>query len=728
MLCLPNKTLLYSYAFHFMLTCANAYGLLGFIKRDVTKCHVMQRHITLAQGLDGYDNPHYMKYYEQTCRVDFDPQSLAAPPYAVYNNMKVSSDSDTSDSDTTDTTDSDARMQSSCFCFHDPDNADHQPPFPASLGWPAYAPYTRRRRHGQGNATAAPAAAAGANGRPLKWFGKTPIVGVYTHQGEDRLWTSIPDSLSGGEDVAGGEMHSRSDSEWVEWDHFCDAFADELMSLNASSSSSSFANERSSSSTSTNTAGSSRSNEIILEHVANGTSGVECKALCEAATTASIRNGGRQRWCEAFVATEAGECFLLQKLVYLSTECNTNAFGGDDPAPNKPKYCECNHIGTITCPAGYHYYRQPGWTSGPGEGKSDCAIGCPGNLALPGCAPTQAPAPASVGACRYDGRFGHCGYDCYKINNVYDCDRCSHTSADCESQRREELDPSRPRCACELSTSTTTPNVVLEWKSTTTATTGWTLDESKSDKSRVDQSIWPKFETKKDSSSTNANYDLLLFPAGTYTLVQSDGSSSSDDNNVNVWLGSQAAVDPHATRASGFVAMIMQGVAAWNGWPSFTDYHCLSPHVSTKCADSPRVDAVTFTLMEPTWLRPVYSNNYNAHDSRCQITLTFLPLSEAVPLSADPRNANSLVYANASMLLDDGWTFDAADVDVDFAVDDGTDGTDSVRACRLDACTVDGILDPSCCAGGASSKRTAGCETMSRYAQMDGTRLPHAYL
>lgn len=413
MLCLPNKTLLYSYAFHFMLTCANAYGLLGFIKHDVTKRHVMQRHITLAQGLDGYDNPHYMKYYEQTCRVDFDPQSLAAPPYAVYNNMKVSSDSDTSDSDTTDTTGSDARMQSSCFCFHDPDNADHQPPFPASLGWPAYAPYTRRRRHGQGNATAAPAAAAGANGRPLKWFGKTPIVGVYTHQGEDRLWTSIPDSLSGGEDVAGGEMHSRSDSDWVEWDHFCDAFADELMSLNASSSSSSFANERSSSSTSTNTAGSSRSNEIILEHVANGTSGVECKALCEAATTASIRNGGRQRWCEAFVATEAGECFLLQKLVYLS---------------------------------------------------------------------------------------------------------------------------------------------------------------------------------------------------------------------------------------------------------------------------------------------------------------------------ADPRNANSLVYANASMLLDDGWTFDAADVDVDFAVDDGTDGTDSVRACRLDACTVDGILDPSCCAGGASSKRTAGCETMSRYAQMDGTRLPHAYL
>lgn len=178
---------------------------------------------------------------------------------------------------------------------------------------------------------------------------------------------------------------------------------------------------------------------------------------------------------------------------------------------------------------------------------------------------------------------------------------------------------------------TTTPKVVLEWKSTTTTTPGWTLDESKSDKSEVDQSIWPKFQMKKDSSSTNANYDLLLFPAGTYTLVQSDGSSSSNDKNVNVWLGSQAAVDPHATHASGFVAMIMQGVAAWKGWPSFTDYHCLSPHVSTKCADSPRVDAVTFILMEPTWLRPVYSNGYNAHSSRCRITLTFLPLSEAVP-------------------------------------------------------------------------------------------------
>lgn len=359
-----------------------------------------------------------------------------------------------------------------------------------------------------------------------------------------------------------------------------------------------------------------------------------CQAGCydwESSTCCATEKSNALCECNGQVRYGVGTQWSRNKPVRGLTECNTNAFGGDDPAPNKPKYCECNHIGTITCPAGYHYYRQPGWTSGPGEGTSDCAIGCPGNLALPGCAPTQAPAPASVGACRYDGRFGHCGYDCYKINNVYDCHRCSYTSADCESQRREELDPSRPRCACELSTSTTTPNVVLEWKSTTTATPGWTLDESKSDKSRVDQSIWPKFETKKDSSSTNANYDLLLFPAGTYTLVQSDGSSSSDDNNVNVWLGSQAAVDPHATHASGFVAMIMQGVAAWNGWPSFTDYHCLSPHVSTKCADSPRVDAVTFTLMEPTWLRPVYSNNYNAHDSRCQITLTFLPLSEAVP-------------------------------------------------------------------------------------------------
>ena len=52
--------------------------MAGFIKRNVTKCHVMQRHITSTQGLDGYDNPHYMKYYVQTCRVDFDPQALAS--------------------------------------------------------------------------------------------------------------------------------------------------------------------------------------------------------------------------------------------------------------------------------------------------------------------------------------------------------------------------------------------------------------------------------------------------------------------------------------------------------------------------------------------------------------------------------------------------------------------------------------------------------------------------
>lgn len=243
----------------------------------------------------------------------------------------------------------------------------------------------------------------------------------------------------------------------------------------------------------------------------------DCASFPQSSTCCATEKSNALCECNGQVRYGAGTQWSRKKAVRGSTECSTNAFGGDDPAPGVQKYCECFQT-----------------------------------------------------------------------------------------------------------------KVVLEWKSTTTTTPGWTLDESKSDKSEVDQSIWPKFETKKDSS-TNANYDLLLFPAGTYTLVQSDGRSSSNDNNVNVWLGSQAAVDPHATHASGFVAMIMQGVAPWNGWPSFTDYYCLSPHVSTKCADSPRVDAVTFTLIEPTWLRPVYSNHYNAHGSRCRITLTFRPLSETVP-------------------------------------------------------------------------------------------------
>ena len=104
-----------------------------------------------------------------------------------------------------------------------------------------------------------------------------------------------------------------------------------------------------------------------------------------------------------------------------------------------------------------------------------------------------------------------CGAGTFAATNNEECASKAHTAANCDASR---LPPGTSTTAIS-----TTPKVVLEWKSTTTTTPGWTLDESKSDKSEVDQSIWPKFETKKDPSS-HPNYDLLLFPAGTYTLVQ----------------------------------------------------------------------------------------------------------------------------------------------------------------------------------------------------------------
>ena len=122
----------------------------------------------------------------------------------------------------------------------------------------------------------------------------------------------------------------------------------------------------------------------------------------------------------------------------------------------------------------------------------------------------------------------------------------------------------------------------------------------------------------------------MLFPAGSYTLVASEGRSSSNDI-VDIWLGAKelgsANADPHGAIANQFYVMIMGAVAPWSSWPVFTDYRCLHPHVTNKCDSSLKVDTVTFTLVEPTWLRPVYSNGYNAHASYCKIVLTVRPLT-----------------------------------------------------------------------------------------------------
>lgn len=77
-----------------------------------------------------------------------------------------------------------------------------------------------------------------------------------------------------------------------------------------------------------------------------------CASFPQSSTCCATEKSNALCECNGQVRYGVGTQWSRNKAVRGSTECSTNAFGGDDPARGVEKYCECNHIGTITCNVG----------------------------------------------------------------------------------------------------------------------------------------------------------------------------------------------------------------------------------------------------------------------------------------------------------------------------------------------------------------------------------------
>ena len=112
--------------------------------------------------------------------------------------------------------------------------------------------------------------------------------------------------------------------------------------------------------------------------------------------------------------------------------------------------------------------------------------------------------------------------------------------------------------------------------------------------------------------------DLVLFPAGTFQVLNSSGSSEANDCRVSFFVMDLAGTE---------LAVLANNVS---GWHSYCDtYATTRPFVEAYVKSE-----LSFTLAEPTWIRCGLSNGYTSYSTYCTFTMRWRHPYTPVPLPA----------------------------------------------------------------------------------------------